>query len=331
MYRFNSKFRRIDWLYNQYAGPSVRDAEHFVTLVNRAYYKHSIDLYHERYVHDISIQYQALFGALGLKNRSDLVIVDVGGGTGFEYDQFVLHGIQWNRYFYIEPDQGMANTFEAARDLSDKRVTICCGALERFVKEVSDYHNKVIILSSCLHHMIWIERFLDHARQCMRVGDLLLLCHEPNNGYFLSPLMILEYFMRSATTDVLPRKMGIWKSTRMRADDQRWKRIDRELTSAGVTNGSLKPTVIRRMIDYGVATHGDWNALNIPSEYDEGHWTPRELADYLGASFKTLYLRTYRHLGDPGINGLIRLLGLVVERACRRWGSVMCLALQRTS
>jgi len=331
MYRFHAQTRRIDWLFEQFATSAVGGAREFVKIVNRVYYKHSVHGYVMPFVDDIRHQYRLMINELRLAQRDDLTVVNVGGGSGFEYEQLLANRMRWKRYFFIEPDEEMLALFRSRHRPSDRDVRLCLGTFDQFIDQLKQYENKLIILHSCLHHIIWIEQFLDDVKRCMNVGDYLVLCHEPNNDYLWSPFMFLNYAVRSATTDILPRKLGIWKSSHARNDGQPWTNINDELLDLGAIARPLKPLAIRRIIDYGVGTKGDWKLLNIPRDADEGHWTPVDLAEYLGPSYETVYLNTYRILGYPGTSRLIERLNHNLERFFRFSGSVFCCVFERRS
>jgi 2-polyprenyl-3-methyl-5-hydroxy-6-metoxy-1,4-benzoquinol methylase len=331
MYRFHAPTRRIDWLFDQFATSTAGGVREFVRAVNRAYYRHFVDRYEQRHVDDIRRQFRLMMESLILAQRDGLTIVNVGGGIGFEYEQLLANGVGWKNYFFIEPDEEMLETFLSRRQPLEQGVEICRGTFDRFSQQFKHLDNKVIMLNSCLHHLIWIEQFLDDVKNCLNPGDYLLLCHEPNNDYLWSPFMFLNYAMRGVTTDIVPRKLGLWKSHRATHDGQRWKRINHELLELGAIVRPLQPLAIRRIIDYGIGTKGDWKLLNVPRESDEGHWTPKDLARYMGPAYKTVYLSTYRILGDPGSNRLVGYLNKSLERFFRLSGSVFSCALQRVS
>lgn len=331
MYRFHAPIRRIDWLFDQVAPSTAGGVREFVAAINRVYYRHFVDRYYQRHVDDIRRQYRLMTRSLGLAEREDLTIVNVGGGTGFEYEQLLANDVRWKRYYFIEPDAEMLDEFLSRHQPLKCGVEIRRGTFDRFSQQFKQYDNKVIMLNSCLHHLIWIEPFLDDVKRCMNPGDYLLLCHEPNNDYLGSPFMLLNYAIRGVSTDLVPRKLGLWKSSRARSEGQRWKRINHELMELGTIARPLQPLAIRRIIDYGVGTKGDWKLLHVPPDADEGHWTPTDLARYMGPAYKMVYLSTYRVLGDPGTNRLVGWLNNALERFFRLSGSVFSCALQRVS
>lgn len=330
MYRFHASSRRIDWLYQQYGGFGAPDVDAFVRLVNQAYYRYFAASYSERHVADIEQQYDRLFDSLNIRQRNDWNIVDVGGGMGFEYDQFLRNGIKWKNYYFIEPDVEMVKLFESRPDISRQNVTILPGRLDDFVPVLANVPNKLYVFNSCLHHVIWIESVLDIIKSTVGAGDYLLLCHEPNNEYLGSPFMLLNYAVRCVTTDLLPRKLGLYRSAQEVSRRSCWQRINQDLSSQGVISKELPALVIRRIVDYGVGLKGDWRAIRVPPEFDEGHWTPDELAHYMGPGFKTRFLRTYRCLGDPARRSLWRSINGLLDRWFPHSGSVFCMAMERT-
>jgi SAM-dependent methyltransferase len=328
-YRPDAPRRRIDWFYREYAAPAVADVSEFVGRVNSAYYRHSAHFYDERYVADIVRQYRRLCKSLGFQGRSDLHVVDIGGGTGFEYEQLLQNRVGWKKYFFIEPDAQMIDQFQAKTDLPRRDVEVIHGVFEDFLPRARSYRNKLILLNSCLHHVIDVRQFLDRVKEAMHSGDYFAICHEPYNPYSCSPLMVAGYLWRSATSDFLLRKLNLRKSAEGRKDQERWRRINEELLSRAVIHKPMPPLAIRRVIDYWVGSKGDWRGLGIPRDFNEGFWSPADLKQHLGPAFQTVYFRTYRHLGDPGKSVTGVLLNRLLEGMFTSAGSVFFLVFQK--
>lgn len=328
-YRPDSQDRRIDWFHRTYAAAKIANVDEFAWLVNRSYYKHSAAFYDERYVGDIARQYAMVCQALRLSDQPDLVVVDIGGGTGFEYDQLVANKVSWARYFFIEPDEQMIAQFRGKHDLQGKNVTVLQGVLEDHIPQVKGHRNKLILLNSCLHHVIRVEQFLDQVKAMMAPGDYFLICHEPNNPYVWSPLMIASLLWRGVTSDLLLRKLRLWRTRTARHEQERWSRINQELLAESVIRAPMPPLAIRRVIDYWVGTKGDWRLLRIPDHCNEGYWGPADVARHMGTEFPVVHLRTYRHLSDPGKGSLTDLTNRVFEKLLPRHGSVFCIAFQK--
>lgn len=330
MYHFNSSRKRIDWIYEKYSASCSIEKEEFVRLVNGVYYKHSVDPYEERYVLDISRQYRELFKAVGLIGRTDLVVVDIGGGAGFEYEQFLLNNVRFRRYVYIELDAEMIKKFTARADVNHRVVDIYHGRFEDYTGDIKAETNKLILINSCLHHVIWVGSLLNKVKECMNVGDLFVLCHEPNNSYYMSPLFIMNYLIRLLTTDILLKKLKVRNTQKVRKYNERWEKINRELMGLDIIKEPLRPIILRRIIDYGADVKGDWRKVGVPREFDEGHWTPKDLIEYFGASFKTLWFATYRHLGDPGGNRIIERMNRRFENQfANKGGMDFCCVLRK--
>jgi hypothetical protein len=237
--------------------------------------------------------------------------------------------VQWEKYFFVEPDAAMAEQFRSRHDLQQHRVEVLQGRLEDFAEQLRQLPRKLIVFNSCLHHVIWVESVLDIVKSSLQPGDYLLLCHEPNNAYLGSPLMILNYVLRCLTTDMIPRKLGWRRSRDEQARQAGWKLINDELCQREIIRRPMSPLVVRRTIDYGVGVKGDWKALRVPREFDEGHWTPRELVQYMGVKYRTRFLQTYRCLGDPARGGLLQRANGFLDQCFPRSGSVFCMAMQR--
>ena len=329
MYKFNSQKKRIDWIFEQYSDPVLLTVEDFVERVNVCYYKYSVDLYQDRYVEDIEQQYMVIFNKLNLAVKPDLVVVDIGGGAGFEFEQFLKKNISYNKYYFIEPDAEMVAKFSDKFDIAQTRVKVCKGQFTDFAQEIAEEKNKLIIMNSCFHHLIWVGKFLSLIKTSMQKGDIFLICHEPVNNYSKSPLMLFNYLIRFFVTDIVPRKLGVWHSERSKKNRSRWDKINEELLETKVLRKRVSPLIIRRIIDYGANNKGDWKLLNIPKEYDEGYWTPADIRGYLGDGFKSIYFDTYRHFGDGGENRVIQWLNQVFGNFFHNGGSAFCIALKK--
>jgi|GEM_PF-6024600 len=331
MYKFNSPKKRIDWIFEQYSDPNLLTIEDFVEQVNVCYYKYSVDLYQDRYVEDIEEQYRGVFNKLNLADDHDLVIVDIGGGAGFEFEQISKNNISYKKYYYIEPDSAMVEKFSDRHEIGRERVNVCHGQFADFAKVIAEENNKLIIINSCFHHLIWVGEFLDLIKTSTEEGDLLLICHEPVNNYSKSPMIYLNYFLRFCFTDIVPRKLCIWHSARAKKNRNRWTQINEELIATKIFRRRVSPLMIRRIIDYGANNKGDWKLLKIPREYDEGFWTPEDIRGYLGDGFKLVYFDTYRHLGDSGSNRVIQWLNKFLANYFHEGGSAFCIALEKDS
>ncbi len=293
--------------------------------VNRAYYRHAAHVYDERNVRDIAEQYADLCTELDLRGRSDLVIVNIGGGTGFEYEQLRNNSVGWEKYFFIEPDAEMIRQFQGKHAAPASVVTLQ-GTFEETCEQFRDCPNKLIVVNSCLHHIIWVEEFLQTVKQAMQPGDTLLLCHEPNNAYAGSGWLLANYAWRSMTTDFLLRRTGLLNAAGGRQAEQ-WKAINDDLLADETIRRPLAPLQIRRIIDYWVGSKGDWKGLGVPPDFHEGFWTPDDVQQMLGPEFQRTYFKTYRHLGDAETNRTTGWLNRHLQRAFPTSGSVFCLAL----
>ncbi|MGI9459665.1 MAG: class I SAM-dependent methyltransferase [Pirellulales bacterium] len=326
---FNARHRRVDWLFNQYADASIPDKKVFVQKINQAYYAQSTRIYGDRFVDDIEASFKSMCQKSGLQKDEGYVVINIGGGTGFEYEQLKRNSIRWSKYIFIEPDPQMAKAFQERFKNDADRPKVLKGTLSKHLQEVASYKKKLIVICSCLHHVIWIEEFLDQLKQVMQSGDRLVLAHEPNNSYLGSVFMIASYAWRILTTDVLWKRLGFWKSKAAIEDARRWQQINKELVAESAVTKELPPIVIRRLIDYWVGTKGDWKAMGVPKESDEGFWKPEDIKKYLGEEFDITYFQTYRHLGDPGTRGPLQFINRTFSRIFMTGGSVFNLVLQR--
>ncbi|MDB4603794.1 hypothetical protein OAH33_00415 [bacterium] len=307
MYKFTAKKKRINWLYKSYCNTVDHSLEDFIILVNKYYYRHSTSLYQSRNISDIEGQYFKVFDKLELQKRQEINVVNIGAGQGFDYRQFRKNNIKYKKYFFIEPDSIMIESFkDSARD--DRLQIINSLFTESLGEEIQSLRNKVLVMNSCLHHFTQIDDFLNLIKATMNKGDHFILCHEPNNTYNKSFLSYLAVFIKLFSSLAFFRKMGLSKNNETKASKERWDKINDDLVKLGILKQSVKPLIIRRIIDYGVNTKNDWKSLNIPSSYDEGHWDPKTIIDFFGDDFAVEHYTTYRHFGDSNGNLILGFL-----------------------
>jgi len=187
------------------------------------------------------------------------------------------------------------------------------------VDQIRDEPNKLLIINSALHHVIWIEPMLDDIKSSMKDGDLFVLGHEPNNDYS-RVFMTLQKVFRAVLTSVLLKKI-LPQSESSGADKDRWKDINIALLESQHIKREMSPLLIRRIIDYGVGYKKDWKKLNVPEEFDEGFWNTEDLSSYLGPDFSLLYFQTYRHLGDSHGNVVIECMNRILSTVLKRHGT----------
>ncbi len=318
MYKVGKKLHRIDWVYSEYANTSTTSLSNFIGAVNTAYYSASANLYSSRFVKDIHHEYEKMFASINIKIESDKrFVVDIGGGTGFEYELLKKCAIDFKHFKYIEPSKDMMDVFMKSVDAdSDYTLSYHNGHFSEVVDQIREEPNKLLIINSALHHIIWIEPMLDDIKSSMKDGDLFILGHEPNNDY--SPvLMTLQKAIRAIFTSVLFKKF-FTESKSSVADADRWNSINQDLLENKHITKKMSPLLIRRIIDYGVGYKKDWETLRVPEEFNEGFWNVEDLSAYLGTEFSLSYFKTYRHLGDSRGNFVLkvinRLLGVVFNR-----------------
>ena len=195
MYKLKTYNRRIDWIYETYCNTNKYSIQEFIILINKYYYKHSSPLYKYRYIQDIENQYSKLFKELNLDQKNQLNIINIGAGQGFDFFQFKNNNINFNKYYFIEPDSNMIDFFKKNKEVRDEKLVIINGLFtESIVKEIQSISNKIIIMNSCLHHFTEIEDFINLIKKSLRKGDMFILCHEPNNNYTKSILSYLSFF-----------------------------------------------------------------------------------------------------------------------------------------
>ena len=328
MYNFLATQKRIDWLYQKYGNHHAVTKDEFIKQVNIAYYKCSASSYKNRFIKDIETQYTNLIKKLDLKKKDNWLIVDIGAGTGFEYDQISKNGLKYRKYLYIEPDFEMINQFKTNHKEQNDKLSICQGEFKDYCYHLQSKTDKIIIINSCMHHLIELGDFLGELKHSMNQGDILIICHEPNNTYLRSAFYWLNYSIRSLFTNFLLTKLGIIKSKTNAKE--RWDNINKSLTDQEIITQNISPIGIRRIIDYGVNIKGDWASLNVPESHNEGFWTPEDLINYLGKElYETVYFSTYRHFGDSYGNIVLESLNSFSQKVLKRGGSIFSLALKR--
>lgn len=126
-YDFSAQQKRIDWIYQQFGADGCPNLENFIDNVNCSYYRASASLYGSRYVADIARQYGRIFSTLGLQRCQGLTVVDVGGGSGFEYGIFHDSAIAYERFLFVEPDTEMGAAFLACAPPDDNALEFVHG------------------------------------------------------------------------------------------------------------------------------------------------------------------------------------------------------------
>lgn len=329
MYNFNANMKRLDWLHSQFADAGCASRDEFHAAVNEAYYAASAHLYGERYVSDIEQVYDRLFQAVHLERQTNWTIVNIGGGTGFEFEQFLRNRIDYARYLFIEPHAAMAEQFSNSAGAADRRVEVRLGRFEDFAAALGEVRSKILIMNSCLHHIVEVKQFLDAVKGCMRGGDLLVIGHEPNNNYFRTPQFALNVVVRALVTDLIPRKLGLWKTRRSEDDGERWDAINSRLRGRHITVRRIPALGLRRLVDYGVNAQGDWARLKVPLDHDEGYWMAADLGSYLGQEYEVAFHETYRHFGDASGNLVVDAMNRFASAIRMGGGSVFTIALRK--
>jgi len=321
MYKISKTLHRIDWIYSKYGNTDATSLEDFIAAVNNAYYSASANLYSSRFVEDISDEYKKMFTSIKIKSESaKRFIVDIGGGAGFEYELLKKCSIDFRHFKYIEPSKDMMKVFMGSSDVAaDHKLSFHNEHFSEVVDQIREEPNKLLIINSALHHVIWIEPMLDDIKSSMKEGDLFVLGHEPNNDYS-RVFMTLQKAFRAIFTSVLLKKI-LPQSKSSGADTDRWKAINLALLKSQHIKREMSPLLIRRIIDYGVGYKKDWKKLNIPEEFNEGFWNTEDLSSYLGPDFSLLYFQTYRHLGDSHGNVVIECMNRILSTVLRRHGT----------
>ena len=257
MYQFNKKLHRIDWIYSKYSNIDTTSLNQFIAAVNDAYYSNSTNMYSSRFIKDIHREYGKMFDCININNKlNKRYIVDIGGGTGFEYYLLKRFSIDFLHFKYIEPSKDMMNAFKRSVDKeAGHKLSIHNGHFSEVVDTIRDEPNKLLIINSALHHMIWLEPMLDDIKSSMKIGDLFILGHEPNNNY-PQALMIIQKILRAIFTTVLFRKLSFLSKSKIN-DTNRWDSINQELLKNNHIRKKMSPLLIRRIIDYGVGYKND--------------------------------------------------------------------------
>ena len=318
MYKFHNVNKRINWIHEIYASKGV-SLPQFISSVNEAYYSSSADEYSNREIADIKAEYRRMFNFTKLKGAFDgALVIDIGGGIGFEYSLFLENNIKFRHFKYIEPSLDMARIFLNKHTSSFRGlVSHHVGMFSGIIDEISDEPHKVI--NSALHHVIWLEEMLADIKRAMQSGDRLIIGHEPNNQY-PALMMSLQKILRAFFSNALLEKLvNLVRTTDVSVS--RWDRINSRLVEEKITKGHMSPLLIRRIIDYGVGYKQDWLKLGIPPEYDEGHWSIHDLSKFFGADFDLVYYKTYRHLGDARGSKLLAFGNRLMGRFFTDYGS----------
>ena len=247
-------------------------------------------------------------------------VVDIGAGAGFEYDLLKSLSLEFSHFKYIKPSRDMIDIFmDRVGANLDENITFHNGYFSDIVGQISEQNNKLLVLNSALHHVVWIEPMFDDLKSSMNSGDIFILGHEPNNSYS-RVFLLLQKLAKGLFTSSLLRKIPGFSKT-SRADSDRWKSINQDLVEKNIIVQKMSPLLIRRIIDYGVGYKNDWEKLGVPDKFDEGFWTINDLSDYLGPDFKLLHFNTYRHLGGSNGNFVLELFNNILRGMLKTSGS----------
>ena len=208
MYKFYSKTKRADWLFNIKAGSNAFDVKNFINKINHFYYLHSAKLYSKRYTDDIENQYENVIKKLELaKPKQKFSIIDIGGGEGFVLKIFDKLKVNYIKYLLIEPDINMINSIKNNPIFSkNNKIIFLQKEFENSDLKIVNAYKKVFIINSALHHMIWVDESLNNIKSLMSSEDILIIGHEPNNSYSKFFLYI-QLFLKSISTTKLLQKI----------------------------------------------------------------------------------------------------------------------------
>lgn len=324
MYKFNNPNKRIDWFYQCHANVKNFSIEEFIKKVNDAYYLNSAKLYSHRYTDDIYDAYSSFRDQIGHENHiNQFNIINIGAGTGFDYRMLKELDIRFKSYYFIEPSIDMINEYKNNINANDeKKIIIKNNHFSDLVDELKNKKNKLIFINSVLHHVIYLESFLDDIKSLMEVDDILVIGHEPNNSY--SRLMFLfNIAFRSIFTSALIKKIPLIKKLFKKESKniERWNNINKQLLKENIILKEMSPLTIRRIIDYGVGHKNDWKSLNIPDKYNEGFIDVGDISSYLGKNYERIFYQTYRHLGDSNGNMIIENLNKIFRFLFKNHGT----------
>ena len=324
MYKFHKKIKRVDWFYENYAKTDDFSIDEFLRRVNESYYYNSAKLYSSRFIDDIQDAYSSMREELKIEDtKNKYNVINIGAGTGFDYNIFKNLNIQYDSYFFIEPSKDMIKEFLSRHnDNDDKKIVIKNNHFHEVLNDLRNKDNKFIFINSVLHHVIYIEKFLDDIKSIMNPDDILVIGHEPNNSY--NPLMFfLNLTFRAIFTSALIKKvpfLKIFYDNEVKSNE-RWEKINTQLLDEGVIIKKMSPLTIRRIIDYGVGHKKDWKRLNIPKDYNEGFIDVHDISKYLGNEYKRKFYITYRHFGDSNGNVVIESLNNTFKSILKNHGT----------
>jgi hypothetical protein len=184
--------------------------------------------------------------------------------------------------------------------------------------------DKIFIINSALHHVVYVEDFLGCIKENMQPNDLLILGHEPNNdnklNFFMRPLhFILKAFFTKSLLIRIPIIKNFFHEEIKNKD--RWENINNELIDKKIILQEMPILAIRRMIDYGVGYKNDMKTLSIPNEYNEGYLGIKDVGLFLGEDFELQFYKTYRHFGDSDGNIIIESLNKLFYWCLKDYGT----------
>lgn len=311
-----SEPKRIEWFRRRFGGPKSGSSREFVQSVNRIYYETWAGNYRERITDDIESEYADLDRAVQNITDPETVIVDVGGGTGFEFRTANRLSWSWKHFLLLEPSSEMAKEAENTVNGSQQSVSVVEGDIDSLSTLDLPEGRRLYWINSAVHHVVWFDEFFGTIGRLMGPGDLLLIGHEPRNEYAKSP-----WFAAFAGVSVLRK---FWSLVAHRADVQTsdlWAKAISRMEREEVTVAGISPLAVRRIVDYGVGVKRDVARLGLPPEENEGFWTLDDVLFYLRRPSRVRYVSTYRHFGDSGRSRILRMANRAAKTVAPRSGS----------
>lgn len=300
--------KRIDYLFETFVHDKAIGINKFISQVNDSYYKHAADLYEE---HDDNLE--PLYADLFRQIPSGAQLIDIGAGTGHTLRIIDKIGYNYSHYYFVEPSQRMSSR----AGTTSEKVTIINEYIENCWERFDAVSNnpRIFMISACLHHIIYLDTFLENIKNRLRPNDIFLVAHEPNSAFHSSITGMVGWLYRFSFyifvrnfARILKRK--ILGKSRPKPDlGSHLRKAREELVALNIVTPKFSEEMVYAITDYQVSLN--WKNIHIPKRYNEGYLTLSNL--YSKLEMECVFLKTYRHLIATPRTKVGKLLKIILE------------------
>lgn len=291
-YKLNKAGARLRYLHKEYSSTHLTP-DQFLDLVNSEYYSSFSAIYKNREVDIIKSKLYSLLNCT-ISNSFVPLVIDCASGNGFIYHA-LASGINFDQFYSCDPFQEF-NT-------SDNKHSYLPYNFSESIKLIQSFGHKqkLVTLSSALHHSTQPYALLTGLMSAMNNGDYFLIVHEPMNTNLSTLSSIINF--------VITKSMHFLKPSKSRYEHQGlMKNVISNLYQKGITRRSITALAIRRLVDYNVGQKLDWMRLKIPSSDNEYFWSLQNTLNTLNDhNFMVLNQQLYSYYGTNKSNSTLNI------------------------